>query len=498
MPIKPYFKRPDYKIGPHTTAALFPGQVAAAYSLPKITGVTVDPLIAIVELGGGHSVQDIKTAFATYGLPEPTIDVYLVDGAKVADKGDDANAEVMLDLLVAAAIYSWMTGRSAHVALIYCPNSDTGFAHGVDKGRQLNAATVSISWGQQESGWSASGRQLMSTAFAALNAIGSVAFASSGDNDFTDGGQGANVDYPASDSVCIGCGGTTLSIVNGVPSEKVWNDGSGTGSGGGYSVFFKAPAWQIVPGGRGRMVPDIAGNADPATGWKIMVDGQWAVIGGTSAVSPMYAGIFAALKAGGADLTNLAAKIYANPKAFRDITSGDNGFYKAATGVDPCTGNGTPNGPVMAASFIVMGPPPPPPPPGGPPQPPPVSTVTEAQIIAVIDTRFVYYESRFPLWLKPTLQSINKDLDAVIHQVFAKSSGHTEMVPSIDWSNLLAILEQALVDILRKQLIGQLDQPATNPVAEELTPSAFRRTEGGLNVPVTSSGPNKPHVVKEV
>jgi kumamolisin len=128
------------------------------------------------------------------------------------------------------------------------------------------------------------------------------------------------------------------------------------------SEFFGLPAYQkgvgvpksINPGGKiGRGVPDICGNADSDTGFIIRVDGSNQVIGGTSAVSPLWAGLIAVLNSGRAQPVGfITPKLYAlqsSVQAVRDITDGDNGVntvkgYKARVGWDPCTGLGSPHG----------------------------------------------------------------------------------------------------------------------------------------------------------
>jgi hypothetical protein len=71
------------------------------------------------------------------------------------------------------------------------------------------------------------------------------------------------------------------------------NNGDGNGAtGGGYSSFFASPTWQNVAAKSAeRGVPDVAGDADPNTGYVVRVDGQTGVIGGTSAVAPLWAGL---------------------------------------------------------------------------------------------------------------------------------------------------------------------------------------------------------------
>ena len=170
-----------------------------------------------------------------------------------------------------------------------------------------------------------------------------------GDNGSTDGENGPHVDFPASSPHVLGCGGTSLPALS-PSSEVVWNDGTAGGAtGGGVSALFALPSWQAkagVPGGKMRGVPDVAGCADPNTGWLVPVDaGGNSVIGGTSAVAPMWAAVAAylmqSLKVSG--LSSFAAALYGlGGGAFRDITSGNNGTYAAKNGYDCCTGLGAP------------------------------------------------------------------------------------------------------------------------------------------------------------
>jgi subtilase family serine protease len=175
-------------------------------------------------------------------------------------------------------------------------------------------------------------------------------FAASGDNDSSDGGPDpANVDLPSSSPFVVGCGGTTKTP----DKETVWNENpgnaNGEGTGGGYSRIFPLPPWQAgAPNGPGRMVPDVAGNADPQTGYHVIVHGQPGVMGGTSAVAPLYAGLFAAF---GHKLGFVTQQLWLNHTCFTDITQGDNGYYRARIGPDPCTGIGTPIANKLAALF---------------------------------------------------------------------------------------------------------------------------------------------------
>ena len=109
-------------------------------------------------------------------------------------------------------------------------------------------------------------------------------------------------------------------------------------------------------GSAGRGVPDVAGNADPLTGYRILLDGASQVIGGTSAVAPLWAALIARCnqKLGG-PLGDVHAAFYQiGEAAFRDITEGNNGAYQAAAGWDPCTGLGSPRGTALLTALAAL------------------------------------------------------------------------------------------------------------------------------------------------
>jgi kumamolisin len=181
----------------------------------------------------------------------------------------------------------------------------------------------------------------------------------SGDNGAGDGETDgrAHVDFPASSSFALACGGTKLTASgNTITKEAVWNSPRGA-TGGGVSDTFPLPGYQASapvppsanPGGHiGRGVPDVAGDADPATGYHVRVDGQNFVIGGTSAVAPLWAGLVALmnqkLKKPVGFLNPLLYGSLAGKNLFLDITAGNNGAYSAKAGWDACTGWGSPKG----------------------------------------------------------------------------------------------------------------------------------------------------------
>ncbi len=352
--------RPAFKLLP-------PGALAAApWTLPNLcqaykwpAGLAGGSVIAIVELGGGWVQSDMDEFFQSIGQPTPRITDVSVDGTgnnpnQSVGSTSDPDYEVALDIQVAAAAYFAATGKPATIRMYWSQNIDTAVQRAASDGCDV----CSISWGADEASWGASALNQMESVAAAATATGMVIFAASGDNDSSDGGSTpANVDAPASCPHVIGCGGTNKTATN----ETVWNNNpsqtNGEGTGGGYSMHFPAQAFQIgappAPAdskfGSGRMVPDVAADADPSTGYTVIVHGSTTVIGGTSAVAPLYAGLFASF---GTKLGFVTPTLWKNPAAFTDITQGGNGFYSSAPGPDPCSGLGVPIGSKIASLFL--------------------------------------------------------------------------------------------------------------------------------------------------
>lgn len=383
MKLKSYIKHPRAASNqPWAVASL-----CSAYSWP--TNAPGGGIIGIVELGGGWVQSDLDAFFKANSQPSPTVVDVSVDGTKNTPTpgNDSADFEVALDIEVAAAAYYLATGKTAQIRVYWAQD----IASAVTMAANDGCAVCSISWGEDEAGWGQSAVLAMEAAAAAATAKGMVVFAAAGDNDADDSSGSTAVDCPACCPHVIGCGGT--SKPQGAP-ETVWNndpdpnDPSGEGTGGGYSQFFPVQSWQVgappPPSGLGRMVPDLAANADPNTGYEIFCHGSSMVIGGTSAVAPLYAGLFAAF---GKGLGFVSPKLWANKGSFTDITTGGNGLYHAGVGPDPCTGLGAPIGSAIAALFAstVSPPAPTPPSPPSPPSPAPTSNPPLAPVLAAFD-----------------------------------------------------------------------------------------------------------------
>ncbi|MDP4130087.1 MAG: S53 family peptidase [Bacteroidota bacterium] len=341
------------------TVSYHPDAVAKAYKYPKdVTGA--GECIGLIELGGGYRSTDLQAYFQKLGIPLPYVTAQSVDGAHNAPStADTADGEVALDIEVAGAV-----APGANIVVYFAPNTDKGFLDAISAAvhdAENKPSVISISWGAAENQWTGQAINNFNEVFKSAAALGvtiAVAAGDGGSSDRQTDGK-AHVDFPAASPYALACGGTKLLT----GSETVWNDEDGWATGGGISDVFPVPDYQkamALPASvnskqrKGRGVPDIAANADSATGYNILVDGQWTVIGGTSAVAPLISGLIAlANQKLKKSVGFIHPKIYAASAAvFKDITQGNNitatiGGYTAANGWDACTGLGVPWGSVV-------------------------------------------------------------------------------------------------------------------------------------------------------
>jgi len=341
-----------------------PLQVAKAYAFPSGENGS-GQCIGIIELGGGYNTSDLNAFFSGLGLATPEITAVSVDGSKNSPTGDPSgpDGEVELDIEMAGAI-----AQAAQFGVYFALNTDQGFIDAVTTAvhdATLKPSIISISWGGPEDSWTEQSRNALNSACQDAATMGVTVLAASGDSGASDGeSSGLAVDFPASSPYVVGCGGTKLTISGAtIGSEQAWNElSAGEGAtGGGVSEVFSLPTYQSsanVPkapnGFVGRGVPDVAGDADPETGYNVVVDGEQSVIGGTSAVAPLWAGLFALInQALGTNVGYVNPLLYAAKEeaTFHDITSGSNGGYSAGPGWDACTGLGSPNGAALLSAL---------------------------------------------------------------------------------------------------------------------------------------------------
>jgi kumamolisin len=362
--------QPHFRLAPHvqstearaeasTAVSYTPLQVAKLYDFPA--GVNGQgESIGIIELGGGYTQSDLDTYFSALGIsPAPSVSAVSVDGAQNQPTGDTngPDAEVMLDIEVAGAV-----APGAKIAVYFAPNTDSGFLNAINQAVADSRSVISISWGGPESTWTSQSLQSYNSALEAASAVGVSVCIAAGDDGSTDGVTDGleHVDFPASSPYALACGGTHLTGSGStITDEEVWNDLPNDGAtGGGVSATFPLPTWQagahvppsVNPGNFvGRGLPDVAGDADPDTGYQVEVDGASIVVGGTSAVAPLWAGLIACFNSSlktsvGYFNPTLYQQVAAGDGTFHDITSGNNGDYQAGPGWDACTGWGVPTG----------------------------------------------------------------------------------------------------------------------------------------------------------
>jgi len=355
--------------------AYTPVDLAKEYNFPSELDGS-GQCIGIVELGGGYTDSDMSSYFGKLGIATPEI-VAVPVGTGANNPGSEADGEVALDIQVAGAI-----APKAKIVVYFSGPSDKEFLDAINAAindKDNKPTVISISWGGPEDVHTTLMKKKMDSALGQAALLGVTVFCSAGDDGSRDlceqqkcpGDDGrAHVDFPASSPHVTSCGGTRLDS----STETVWNDAPGNATGGGISDFFPVPSWQatvnttpnVNGSGMGRGVPDVAGDADPCTGYVVLCDGTWydgqqnPPIGGTSAVTPLWAGLTALINQKlGKPIGYLDPLLYNNYEqlaragALKPITEGNNGYlkyglqtpgYNAGPGWNPCTGLGTPNG----------------------------------------------------------------------------------------------------------------------------------------------------------
>ncbi len=367
--------RPHFQVRGPGAGAITARSVAQSFTPPALAKLYDFPTgldgqgqcIALIELGGGFRPEDLTAYFTRLHLPVPTVTaVNIGTGSNQPTNAQGADGEVMLDIEVAAAV-----APGARIVVYFAPNTTQGFLNAITAAvhDKVNQPTViSISWGGPENSWTGQAMDQYDQAFQAAALIGVTVCCAAGDNGSTDGvadGK-SHADFPASSPYALACGGTRLTAAGTkISSEVVWNAGPNSATGGGISSHFPVPAYQqslALPkptkgkaAKPGRGLPDVAGDADPASGYEVRVDGQDLVIGGTSAVAPLWAGLVALFNQKlGKPVGFLNPLLYgslAGKGLLHDIVAGTNGAYAARAGWDACTGWGSPNGSALLAAL---------------------------------------------------------------------------------------------------------------------------------------------------
>lgn len=341
---------------PRAAASPPPAALRSAYLEPAAS--TSAPALTVATLQfAGWNPADLTAYASASGLPDPVASGRYTSvpvlGAATSGSSQAA-VEVALDQ---ESLYG--LAPTAAQRAYFAPNSLQGFVQSIyqvaSDAPKYHIAALSISWGACELGWGSASSQ-MEAALSAASAAGVSVFAATGDNGVDDCGMGMRaVDYPASSPHVIAVGGTSLSLAGSATAPTVGSETAWSGGGGGISTLFARPSYQVGDGQTSTMrtIPDIASDADPATGATIYSSaaGGWLQVGGTSMAAPTQAALLVGAEQADhltVGVGDLHAALYGAPaSAFRDVTSGSNGAdgvpgYSAGVGYDLVSGRGAP------------------------------------------------------------------------------------------------------------------------------------------------------------
>jgi len=346
-----------------------PVDLASAYKFPRAPGSDLvqgnGVCVAIIELGGGWTTQNLTSTFGRIGQPNPTVIDVSVDGG-VNDGGADVNSsgEVMLDIYCVGAVVP-----AAKIAMYFAPNTYQGFIDTIitpTNDTVNNPSVISVSWGTTDTNWGSVNRNTFEAAFAAAVVKGITVFVAAGDYGVRalSGSATYTVQYPGTSPYVVCAGGTVISINNdySIASEIPWGTSGGSfAGGGGVSGIFGIPTWQtgfnskLYPGGTvsaltGRGIPDVSAMATGYTFYYGAGNATGTFVG-TSATAPLLAGMMARLnQLSERRIGFVNSDWYAvRTTAFNDQITGDNHGgnavgYMADTGWDAATGLGSPIG----------------------------------------------------------------------------------------------------------------------------------------------------------
>lgn len=349
----------------------FPSELAATYQFPAADGT--GQVVGIMEFLGTFNPNDLQEFWKQGGTPGPvpSVNVTNVEALPASEANNPGGTgETMLDVEVVAAVCP-----KAAIRIYVSSFTEKGWIANLDAALQdkTSPTVISISYSFPEgvTPWTEQAVNEVNESLKELANAGITVCVSSGDDGSSDGEPDgmAHVGFPATSPYVLAVGGTSLNRHTG--AEVVWHEGDGVrpnggATGGGVSAMNPRPSWQsalnissVNPhAAAGRIVPDVSADAALNTGYRMYASG-WQTVGGTSAATPLWAGLIARLQQLGTKVGFLTPRLYAptansNGKALgsvacRDIVSGNNASgnaegYSAGPGFDAASGWGSPNG----------------------------------------------------------------------------------------------------------------------------------------------------------
>jgi kumamolisin len=368
-----------------------PSELAAHYNFPSGDGS--GQTVGLLEFGGGYFPSDLTEFCKLANIATPPTVVALSTDGTATNVKDGAEGEVMLDIEVVAGVCP-----KAKIAVYFAQFTEQGWITAVDAAvhdQTNDPGVLSASWGEAEDTdiWTAAAMAQINETLQEAAQIGVTVCIAAGDDGSSDAvADGhAHVDFPSASPYVLSVGGTTIPSKDASSQDIVWREGDGLradnggSTGGGVSTVFPRPAWQsgiqiqpLDPGAIvGRCIPDLAANADwNASPYLLCVDGKAQPNGGTSAATPLVAGLLTLINASRATAQRVG---YLTPVLYQkipsangtvgaagctDVQSGDNntasiGGFSAGPGYDAVSGWGAPNGRnlLQALSSVLPAPP---------------------------------------------------------------------------------------------------------------------------------------------
>ncbi|MBV9922051.1 MAG: S53 family peptidase [Pseudonocardia sp.] len=353
-----------------------PQQVHSAYGIAS--DPTANPVVTILDLGGGWLGDDLKLAGECFGFTPPRIEQAQGDG--VAAPIANADGETSLDLQTVVAV-----APNARLRLVQSTDGGGAMLDAFSRAIDDEAGppdVMTLSYGGCAVAEAEANPQFLETVnnvlgMAAL--VGVSTFVAAGDSGSTtcpraSGVRGASLSFPAVSAFVTAVGGTRLTLGqgNGRVSETVWNDtpyGQRAAGGGGVSKLVPRPDYQRqVSSQANRTLPDVSALAAISPGWPVVTDASLHTVGGTSGSSPLTAAATALVagkeRAAGRPPLGLVNgwfyTVATRPGAFFDIVQGDNdlnsvGCCTAGPGYDTASGLGVPNWAVLPGTLPAPG-----------------------------------------------------------------------------------------------------------------------------------------------
>lgn len=375
-----------------------PGDFATIYNVASLYSAGINGTGQSIAIAGRThpSSTNWSTFRSSMGLPANPPQV-IVNGADPGDLGADEDGEADLDV-------EWSGAVAPNATIKFVISASTTTTDGVDLSAQYivnnNIAPVmSVSFGSCEAQMGTAENQFFNNLWSQAAAQGITVFVAAGDSGAAGcssssslSGSGQGVNGIASTPYSIAVGGTEFSEGSGT----YWNPGNGTGdtsaigyipevswnesgnvtggtelwaTGGGVSIVYSKPSWQVSPGVPAdgmRDVPDVSLSAAGHDAYLVQTQGSLSAVGGTSAASPSFAGLMALIvqktgqRQGNANprFYQLANAQYGSggTSVFHDIVSGSNSVpgvtgFSSGVGYDSATGLGSVDATALASNW---------------------------------------------------------------------------------------------------------------------------------------------------